>query len=26
MDEFYHQASRTLQDKFDTRRLADRIE
>jgi predicted pyridoxine 5'-phosphate oxidase superfamily flavin-nucleotide-binding protein len=23
---FYHQASRTLQDQFDTRRLADRIE
>lgn len=26
MGEFYHQASRTLQDQFDTRRLADRIE
>ncbi|HEX3171695.1 MAG TPA: pyridoxamine 5'-phosphate oxidase family protein [Burkholderiales bacterium] len=26
MDEFYHQASRALQDRFDTRRLADRIE
>jgi predicted pyridoxine 5'-phosphate oxidase superfamily flavin-nucleotide-binding protein len=26
MGEFYHPASRTLQDKFDTRRLADRIE
>jgi predicted pyridoxine 5'-phosphate oxidase superfamily flavin-nucleotide-binding protein len=26
MSDFYHQASRTLQDRFDTRRLADRIE
>src|SRR6476661_1201656 len=26
MDDFYHQASRALQDRFDTRRLADRIE
>jgi uncharacterized protein len=24
--DFYHEASRTLQDRFDTRRLADRIE
>jgi hypothetical protein len=26
MSDFYQQASRTLQDRFDTRRLADRIE
>jgi len=26
MSEFYHQGSRELQDRFDTRRLADRIE
>ncbi len=26
MSEFYHGGSRTLQDRFDTRRLADRIE
>lgn len=26
MSDFYHDGSRTLQDRFDTRRLADRIE
>jgi hypothetical protein len=26
MSDFYHQGSRELQDRFDTRRLADRIE
>ena len=26
MDEMYHEGNRELQDRFDTRRLADRIE
>jgi hypothetical protein len=26
MDEMYHEGNRELQERFDTRRLADRIE
>jgi len=26
MEEMYHEGNRALQDRFDTRRLADRIE